>query len=264
MAEGSAINVGARLREAREKKGVSLRQIATTTRISMISLEALERNDPSRLPGGIFTRAFIRAYAQEVDLDPERIIQDFIAQFPSDSVAAGTRHAAQMEDHQAFESDRRAVETAVRLVLVSLPIAAIVIYFGMREGFQSPSPAPAAVVHSSVPAGRGDVAPAPPLRVPAGPAARAEPAFAGLTMAIAPQGSCWVSVSIDGEQSFSGLMKAGDQRQVAARQEIGLTVGDAGMFAYQLNGVTGRPLGAPGAVVSARITLANYKEFLVP
>ena len=125
MTEGTAVNVGARLREARENKGVSLRQIATTTRISMMSLEALERNDLSRLPGGIFTRAFIRAYAEEVGLDPEGLIQDFIAQFPSDSVAAGTRHAAQAEDHQAFESDRRALETAVRLVLFSLPIAAV-------------------------------------------------------------------------------------------------------------------------------------------
>jgi cytoskeleton protein RodZ len=263
MAEGAAINIGARLRDAREKKGISLRQIATTTRISMMSLEALERNDPSRLPGGIFTRAFIRAYAQEVGLDPDRTIQDFIAQFPSDSVAAGTRHAAQAEDHQAFESDRRAVETAVRLVLVSLPIAAIVIYFGMRGRVQPPSPAPAEVVQSGVPASRGGAVPAPPPEVPAQPVAAAEAPSAGLSMVIVPQSSCWVSVSVDGEQSFSGLMKAGEEHQVAAREEIGLNVGDAGAFVYKLNGVAGRPLGAPGAVVSVRITLANYQEYLV-
>ena len=51
-----ARTVGVRLREAREKKGVSLRQIANSTRISVMSLEALERSDLSRLPGGIFTR----------------------------------------------------------------------------------------------------------------------------------------------------------------------------------------------------------------
>jgi len=69
-----ARTVGARLRDAREKRGVSLRQIANSTRISVMSLEALERSDLSRLPGGIFTRSFIRAYAQEVGLDPDRTI----------------------------------------------------------------------------------------------------------------------------------------------------------------------------------------------
>ena len=61
---------GARLREARERKGVSLRHIAESTRISVGILEALERNEISRLPGGIFSRAFVRAYALEVGLDP--------------------------------------------------------------------------------------------------------------------------------------------------------------------------------------------------
>ena len=42
----------------------------------MSALEALERNDISRLPGGIFSRAFVRSYAIEVGLDPEATIQD--------------------------------------------------------------------------------------------------------------------------------------------------------------------------------------------
>jgi cytoskeletal protein RodZ len=50
----------------RERRGVSLRQIANATKIGMSALEALERNDISRLPGGIFSRAFVRSYAVEV------------------------------------------------------------------------------------------------------------------------------------------------------------------------------------------------------
>src|SRR6266480_4840447 len=134
--------VGARLREAREKRGVSLRQIANNTRISVMSLEALERSDLSRLPGGIFTRAFIRAYAQEVGLDPDRTIQDFIAELPPESAAA-TAHPAAMEDGEALESDRKAVATAVKLILVSVPIAAFVIYYGMhRSSLPRPAAAP--------------------------------------------------------------------------------------------------------------------------
>jgi cytoskeletal protein RodZ len=72
---------GAQLREARERKGISLRQIAAATKISVAALEALERNDISRLPGGIFSRAFVRSYAIEVGLDPDETVKKFVAHF---------------------------------------------------------------------------------------------------------------------------------------------------------------------------------------
>ena len=72
--ERTSGDFGARLRDARERRGVSLRQIANATKISVAVLEALERNDISKLPGGIFGRAFVRSYAIEVGLDPEATI----------------------------------------------------------------------------------------------------------------------------------------------------------------------------------------------
>src|SRR5918996_1419911 len=98
MASDRTSDFGGRLREARERRGISLRQIANATKISVSALEALERNDISRLPGGIFSRAFVRSYAIEVGLDPDETIQDFIAQFPHDSVTAGHPESPQSED----------------------------------------------------------------------------------------------------------------------------------------------------------------------
>src|SRR2546421_8570937 len=100
-ADRLAGSFGGKLRDARERRGVSLRQIANATKIAMSALEALERNDISRLPGGIFSRAFVRSYAIEVGLDPDATIQDFIAQFPHDSVIAGHPTSTHAEDHQA-------------------------------------------------------------------------------------------------------------------------------------------------------------------
>src|SRR5262245_31285075 len=68
---------GRRLKAAREARGVSLRDIAASTKISIASLEALERNDCTKLPGGLFGRAFIRAYALQVGLDPEATVKEF-------------------------------------------------------------------------------------------------------------------------------------------------------------------------------------------
>lgn len=73
---------GATLRREREGRGISLREIATTTKISVGSLEALERNQVKRLPGGVFTRSFVRSYAVQVGLDPDQTLQEFLTAFP--------------------------------------------------------------------------------------------------------------------------------------------------------------------------------------
>lgn len=73
---------GARLRRERERRQIALSSIAATTKISASHFEALERNDLSRWPTGIFRRAFIRAYAAGIGLDPDTITREFFERFP--------------------------------------------------------------------------------------------------------------------------------------------------------------------------------------
>lgn len=82
VADHSHKDFGGVLRREREDRGISLREIASNTKISVSSLEALERNQIARLPGGVFTRAFVRSYAVQVGLDPERTVRDFLMAFP--------------------------------------------------------------------------------------------------------------------------------------------------------------------------------------
>ena len=103
--EQAAPDFGVKMRQLREERGVSLRQIADVTRISVSALEALERNDISRLPGGIFSRAFVRSYAIEVGLDPEQTVRDFLSQFPHDALIDGSPHAAELR-HKSGASPR--------------------------------------------------------------------------------------------------------------------------------------------------------------
>src|SRR3984893_13752002 len=156
-ADRLAGSFGGKLRDARERRGVSLRQIANATKISVAALEALERNDISRLPGGIFSRAFVRSYAIEVGLDPEATIQEFITQFPNDSVTAGHPTSDQVEDREAVESDRRTGGTVLWLAVVSVLVAAAVLYFAasgraaVRSAPQQPAATAAPPPSSSTP-----------------------------------------------------------------------------------------------------------------
>jgi cytoskeletal protein RodZ len=70
-------SLGTRLRAQRERKGVTLAAIADDTKISIALLEGLERDDVSRWPGGLFRRAYVRAYARAVGLEPEAVVREF-------------------------------------------------------------------------------------------------------------------------------------------------------------------------------------------
>lgn len=68
---------GDRLRRQRQRKNLSLTEIAAITKVGASHFAALERGDCSRWPGGVYNRAFIRAYAQAIGLDPDETTAEF-------------------------------------------------------------------------------------------------------------------------------------------------------------------------------------------
>jgi cytoskeletal protein RodZ len=70
-------SIGEKLRLEREARGIALREISEQTRISIRYLEAIETDDYKRLPGGIFNRSFVRAYAKFVGVDEHAALEDY-------------------------------------------------------------------------------------------------------------------------------------------------------------------------------------------
>ena len=82
---------GPNLRRLRLQRGVSLDQIAQTTKIPGDMLEGLERNDFRYWPTGIFARAWVRQYAYAIGADPDSTVDEFCRWFPQgDRRVAGT------------------------------------------------------------------------------------------------------------------------------------------------------------------------------
>ena len=77
-----AESFGARLRQRRERQQITLTSIAEQTKISLSLLEGLERDDVSHWPAGIFRRAFIRAYAHAIGLEPDVVVREFLELYP--------------------------------------------------------------------------------------------------------------------------------------------------------------------------------------
>jgi cytoskeleton protein RodZ len=70
-------SLGEKLRQAREARGVSLGEVAEQTRISTHYLEAIESDDYRNLPGGIFNKGFVKAFAKYVGVDEQEALQDY-------------------------------------------------------------------------------------------------------------------------------------------------------------------------------------------
>lgn len=96
---------GARLRDRREQQQVALSTIAEQTKIKVSLLEALERDDVSHWPSGIFRRAFIRAYAHAIGLEPDVIVREFLELYPDPIEIVDTLQAGAPGAEGAWVSD---------------------------------------------------------------------------------------------------------------------------------------------------------------
>ena len=79
--------LGSRLKAEREARGLPLEQVAASTKIPLTLLEALERNDLSRWPKGLYRRAFFRSYVSALGLRPDPLAAEFARLFPDDGDA---------------------------------------------------------------------------------------------------------------------------------------------------------------------------------
>ena len=136
--------IGEKLRLAREARGIALRDISEQTRISIRYLEAIETDDYRRLPGGIFNRSFIRAYAKFVSYDEHQALEDY---------ARTLRERGETDDegsksHQSLvyteASGSRASAKTLILAILILAALSLAVWGGLewykRRTGQSPRP----------------------------------------------------------------------------------------------------------------------------
>jgi len=265
---------GGKLRLARERRGTSLRQISAATKISIAALEALERNDVSKLPGGIFSRSFVRSYAIEVGLDPDETVHEFLERFQDNPGMVGAPYAAAIktsipEEESAFESRQRVAGLVLKLLLVGIPLIVLVLYFSMRTRGGPPAssaiPAPqrAPVARSQPAANEATPSPVPIGTSP--PATAVATAGAGvtrMTLELQTTDDCWVRLTADGKRVLSRVMTAGQKETQEVQDKVVIEIGNAGAFAFSVNGRPAKPLGGPGTVRTITLTKDTLAQFL--
>ena len=220
---------GEKLRREREMRGVSLRDVAETTKISMRFLQALEQDRLELLPGGIFRRAFIRQYARCLGLDGERLLAEL-------EYVHGTPAAPE----PAVHAPRQAPPWRVPLLVGGGVVLTFLGWAALRRPATQEVSRPAVPLPSTLTPDR--VFP-PPTTPP--PDAGAE---AGLVLTLRASQSCWVAARADGQPVLDRVLGAGESETLRAESEILLSVGNAGGLSFSINDRPGLPLGRSGEV----------------
>jgi cytoskeleton protein RodZ len=121
-----AESIGEKLRLARETRGIALRDISEQTRISMRYLEAIEADDYRRLPGGIFNRSFVRAYAKFIGYDEQEAIDDYARMMREHGDAGGDEVSTKpFGSHVYLEGGRHSRSPLMTLLLAIIILAVL-------------------------------------------------------------------------------------------------------------------------------------------
>lgn len=278
---------GEKLREEREARGISLDDIAKATKIGTRSLKALEEENFAILPGGIFNKGFVRAYARFLGMNEEEAVAAYQAAANEQPVSVKTiaaqsamARASKLAAQQARESEhtKGLVRDAVILMLgLAVVFGAYVSY---RRGYIHSVKLPslhrkakmeAQVVKPETSASAVSAATAPQTPTPATPQAntsanatvpQGEPAVSAtaapvpgeFTVSIRTSEESWLSVTADGRRAFQRILEPNEQQSVTAHTNVRIVIGNP--FGTELS-LNGKPLVIAGDLDRPRTVLID-------
>jgi cytoskeletal protein RodZ len=228
---------GENLRRERELRGVSLRDMADATKISLRFLEALEKGRIDQVPGGLFARAFVRQYAKFLGLDAEKIVAEFLFEQGQSGLP---------EREPPPPPARFGVPRGVLLFLAVALAGGVLTWKRLgtareQEAALAPPTTSPAVIQPT-----DRVYPPPPSL--GAPAAVAIATKDGITLSLTAQADCWVLAEADGETVLNRVLASGESQTFEAHGQIVLSVGNAGGLLLKVNDRPGVPLGRNGEV----------------
>ena len=256
------MDVGGQLRQARTARKLSLGDVSVRTKINQSILRAIEENRFDRVPGGLFTRGYLRAFAHEVHLDPEAIVAKYRSEFeqPIVELPSPEKVAHRVPVYSLTADGTQDRRRFVGLAIVLLIGAA---YFGYARA-RSSNPTPPIVAASATPAATDAVEAKAPAPVPTPTTGTVDTPLTGpLKLAIETKADCWVAATVDGKPAIARLLKTGERVQFDVNDRAALRIGDPAAFRFTLNGIPGRVLGTAHSAVNLTFDRQNYKSILL-
>lgn len=250
--------------------------MARDTRISLRHFQSLEEGRYSDLPGGMYNRAFLRAYCDYVGIDPG----EGLARYEVETASTGEKPTRAKPKIPQVDSAFKPHPLVVWSVMLVISVTGL--YFSRKwiasifsPYFSHPS-APKIVADSTpdstpVSPTKGTATETPPILPP--PSATSESA-GQLQSSVPPLPpgtirlefevlqECWMSLDRDGNRILEKKLEPGDTRSFSATEKFYMVLGNAGGVRLKINGKPARPLGKSGAVVRVLINEQTIKDLV--
>jgi cytoskeleton protein RodZ len=255
-----AASFGEELRLAREARGVTLRHISDQTRISIRYLEAIEANDYKRLPGGIFNRSFIKAYAKQIGFDEKAALEGYMRTAREQGESPDEVATTPFKSHVYTDGSTRSPLVTVLLSALILAILVLgawaVLHWYQRREAARDTGTPQAPVTNSAQTTNG----------PAPQATQGLPAPEFKNINLTAKGNTYVGWKVDAAKNFSGGFVGPDRPAVPLnptdRFIIRYDKKDASLIVITIDG---RPVkSVPDDRTQLEITKDNYAQLLQP
>ena len=276
--------IGDTLRAERERQNLSIKDIEKGTSIRALYIEAIEKGEYKTLPGDVYTKGFIRNYANYLKLDADAAVKQYNEENHPEEVAAKeaaaqAEAAAKAEQAQQSEprmtvkkpayvrEERRATRSDFearvesshhRQTLVMGLVAVVVIaagaffLFGMDDD-STATKAPQTKVTTQAKSSSSSAAKPQPAAAPV----EQKKAYTDVQVSAKFSARCWVSVKADGKEIFEGTIEQGESKEWKADKELKLTAGNAGAVDLTFNGENKGKLGGEGEVVEKTYALSE-------
>jgi cytoskeleton protein RodZ len=291
---------GENLRREREMRGVTLEEISAATKISVRFLKSIENEDFSKLPGGLFNRSFVRAYARYLGLEEDTLLAEYQLAAKAKGEVDVTRLSFPVSHSPRPRSSRSTWIGAAAAVVLLVAGYAIWRYSrgptpaerpeARQAAVQPNAPNPATTSNAQKPASPvGTPPPAaatapppstsssvgaqaenqpttqPPAATPAPPGAQSQeqpnPDYANnLVLQIATTERSWVAIDADGKTIMQGIMNPNEVKTFKAKESFDVLTGNARGMVLTLNGQTLKPLGREGEVKSVHLGWDDVKN----
>lgn len=239
------------LREARIRKGLSIRDVEDATKIRVKYLEALEQDDFEVIPGSTYVKAFLRTYATYLKLDADELVDDY-----------GRSHAVRREEtggvrgeavqysrsRTVAERERRRTRRTQRgfALIGVLAVAAVVLLAWLGSGIGgegaarvSEASTPSATSPNLGAGGTGTTVSANGTSTTVAPVVVTSGEDVTMVLTVT-ENSCWLVVNEDsgsGDQLYAGTLYSGGQMTFDGSKRYWMRVGNPGVLSVTVNGL---------------------------
>ncbi|WP_329141168.1 DUF4115 domain-containing protein [Streptomyces sp. NBC_01476] len=229
-------SVGRALAQARIAAGLSIDEVSTSTRVRVPILQAIEQDDFSRCGGDVYARGHIRTIARAVGLDPEPLVERYVAEHAGEIAPAPV---TPLYEAERIRSEPRRPNWTAAMIAAIVAVVGFVGYTAFSGGDDGGTSAKATPTATTTPppsqSPQGNGVPKPPS--PSNSAIAAAPPGKVTVKASAAGGTSWIQATDgNGKQLYQNSLKKGESMTWTDDKKIKLVVGNAGAVQLFVNG----------------------------